>query len=210
MLRYANLYKDKTEYELDYWIKNGIRIGTKKYVEYLSAFGLKPADLAAASYLDVGAGPFGGIAAVAPTSEKAVVADPLYPVYQKRNLCYVPAGVEILDLPAEKLHTVKLPLFDYVFSCNALDHSPWEQTDESDVALVNMRKLLKPGGRLCIYVHLRTADQLDYGHDFSVTPERLQAAVVKGFQTEKWATMSGDPINRGKCRTAILVIRREE
>ena len=174
-LKYSDMYKNKIEYEMDYWVKNGMRDGTKKYRQYLDAFLLAPVDLTDKVIADFGCGPFGGITHVAEElPKKAYAVDPLFDHFDEAGIKMTPPWVQVIEATAEDASP---GLFDeeldYAFSCNALDHSPFEETDKVDQALDNMLGALKVGGRLCLWVHLKQESQLDYGHDFSITEARI-------------------------------------
>jgi SAM-dependent methyltransferase len=215
-LLYSDRYKDKIEYEMDYWVKNGIRLGTDKYVAYLEEFGLAVDSLADKSFVDVGCGPFGGITHVVNDDYfTAIAVDPLFPHYERAGILNLKPGVCRMDFAAEEMEPRAFMQMDYVFSCNALDHSPDEHTDNTAQAVENMLGILAEGGKLCIYVHLRGDKELDYGHDFPMTLEKITDAVGRArtvlnmhFDYERLDIKTDDPINKGKCRTAVAVINR--
>jgi len=167
-------WQSKTEYEVAYWVGKGCRLGSDKYWQYLYHFGIPEVDLRGKVVVDVGSGPLGGICSLAAQRSICVAVDPMFPDFEAAGCLSLPPGCRRVDSRAEDLHQLQcIPGADYVFSCNALDHSPDPGCDNVDLALARMVGLLRSGGQLCLWVHLRRQDQLDYGHDVPLTAERI-------------------------------------
>jgi SAM-dependent methyltransferase len=197
------MYENKTEYELDYWRKNGVREGTEKYLTYLWHFGVAAEFLAGKTVADVGCGPLGGILSALPDSDRYGI-DPLFPEYDRERLLHLPEGTNRIDALGEDSSWLsQVPQLDAVFSCNALDHSPFDQCDKSADTLSNMLAALKPGGLLFLWAHLKRDDQLDQGHDFALSLCGVLGA-LKRHHIISLSVPREDPVNSTKADTLIL------
>jgi SAM-dependent methyltransferase len=141
--------------ELRYWRKKQaqeVDLANSHYgYFYTECFGLKPEDYRGRRLLDVGCGPRGSLEWATAAAE-AVGVDPLADRYRRlqtrhQRMSYVNAYAE--KMPFGNAH------FDDVFCFNALDH-----TADYRRALVEMHRVLKPGGRLLLITEVNHAPTL--------------------------------------------------
>jgi hypothetical protein len=196
-------YANKTEYELHYWRTQAERGWPKeqpqKYLDYLRHFGIDPAGMAGKVVTDVGCGPHGGVLQVLPESTVKIAVDALFPEFEQAGLLSLPEGTQRYDCRAEHLEqAVGLPKADYVFCTNALDHSPDPHADRVEDGIAGLVAATKEGGQICIWVHLRTEEQLDYGHDVAVTAERVLSALHVVARNVQLMIYEADPVGGGQ------------
>ena len=172
--------KEREDYELEYWEKNGIRLGFD-YFENLHKDRLKlfnslyrlPTNLSIA--LELGPGPFGGMA-VSYNAGEWYLLDPLDETYismvgVQDNHTHLQAYCE--DMPLDDAFV------DIVFSCNSLDHA-----DNYPICIDEMFRVLKNGGLICLLVDCRTEAQLNVGHRHAFTPVEIEQKFTSlGFKT---------------------------
>lgn len=170
-------YKDdvKNRYEMSYWRK----VHNEEVPSPLSEYkGLADwFEVRGNSLLEIGAGAFGGLLPML-EAERKVAVDPLYDKLSEEGLLTgILHNIELVPLEFEEYETEEK--FEAIISVNSLDHR------ESDfTALRKIRKMLVPGGRFYLYVHLRTKDQLNVGHDHQMKLADLEKE-MEGFVEEK-------------------------
>ncbi|CAM2066843.1 Methyltransferase domain-containing protein [Sulfidibacter corallicola] len=104
--------------------------------------------------LDVGCGPVSVLNFCRPEDMQPFGVDPLAEVYARENLIECSEGLSpmpIAGLSAEKLPFVDGAL-DHVICFNVLDH-----VSDAPAVLSEIRRVLKPGGSLRVYVHTFTS-----------------------------------------------------
>ena len=146
--------------EIRYWEEKGIHLGTNIYDRYLTAFKLSAGDLASKSIADFGCGPFGGILAIVETLT-AFPIDVLADEYNNWGHSAFP--VYLFD---GKTIAIEDGVCDIVFCTNALDHTPNPQPSVKEII-----RILKPGGRVFLHVHLRRPYELNKAHPVSWSVE---------------------------------------
>jgi SAM-dependent methyltransferase len=116
--------------------------------------------------LEIGAGPYWGMLAHI-QAELRIAVDPLIDAFEKLaildprgDIRYYAEAFEQWD-PAEHA-------FDAILCANALDHG-----EMGFHLLPKIARLLKPGGRFHLHVHLRPPELLNLLHDHSLTAESL-------------------------------------
>jgi ubiquinone/menaquinone biosynthesis C-methylase UbiE len=116
--------------------------------KYPSNLGLRHDVLAGMRVLDIGCGPFPGLRAFSGCAMRVGV-DPLVTKYEEIGFplarwsdgyIYCQSKAESLPFPSHS--------FDAVLSCNAIDH-----VDDFAVAAKEVRRVLRPDGRICMQVH---------------------------------------------------------
>lgn len=172
--------KEREEYELEYWTKNGLKKGRKYFdtlhLNRLDVFNMlyeipPMSDIA----LELGPGPFGGMSSVY-TAEKWYLLDPLNDVYSTMvdrddSKVYLRAYCENIPLDNGSV--------DIIFSCNSLDHA-----DNYPICIEESFRILKKGGLFCLTVDCRTKDQLNVGHRHSFSADEIEEKFVsRGFKT---------------------------
>ena len=114
-----------------------------RYPRMLRELGIPLLRLDDKAVLDVGCGPVSALEFL-PHAGRRVAADPLVDeyaeVYPERDSC-----IEWYDCPVEKLE-FENDSFDVILCMNALDH-----VEEPATALIEMRRVLSPGGYLAVH-----------------------------------------------------------
>jgi SAM-dependent methyltransferase len=183
----SEIINDKTRYEMYYWLKTGQYLDPiKLYTKLLNSFGLTPEDLSGKVILDAGSGPFGGITCLNSSFLESIAVDPMFDYYEKDNLLKLKKEVQKIPMSIEDVPLDSVPPCDYIFSINALDHSTQFNVNLVEKAVNNMVSMLKPGGSLCIWVHLRTIEQLNLGHDFQIQEKEIEKLLSKNCNITKW------------------------
>ncbi|RKQ92881.1 methyltransferase family protein [Solirubrobacter pauli] len=123
-----------------------------QYPRYLDALDLAPDGLAGARVLDVGCGPMPNLLVFEDCERHGL--DPLVDRYRAAGYPldeWTAEGITYHDAPAE---TMPFPdgHFDVVVSVNAIDH-----VDDFGAVAREMRRVLKPGGRLRLQVNYHPA-----------------------------------------------------
>lgn len=114
---------------------------------------------------DVGCGPHAGIFQEL-TFPIMYAVDPLWESYKDNNLHKIPENVQIISDTAESF--ILDDKADVIFSFNALDHS-----GHLPSSFCNIMDNLKYGGRFYFHIHLRTPEQLNFGHRMALTESDL-------------------------------------
>src|SRR5262249_39113012 len=93
--------------------------------------------------------------------------------------------------------------FDYIITTNTLDHG-----ELGFHVLPKIYRLLKPGGRLYLHVHLRPPDLINILHDHALTMEQFFASV----QDTRWTTVErkiyNSDVDGNFCQALVAILRR--
>jgi SAM-dependent methyltransferase len=196
----------KIEYEVDYWVRAGQYqddTSLKNITgEVLRNFDLTLDDLKDKIILDAGSGPFGGITYSAVSCKEAIAVDPLFENFEKAKVLKLREGVRRIDKCIEDVPLDSVPPCDYIFSINALDHSPHIRTNNVERSVNNMLDMLKIGGLLCIMVHLRAPTELNRGHDFVINENIIKNILDNRCKVIKWD--HGDISSNRKRRKTLM------
>lgn len=163
--------KEREEYELKYWKKNGLKKGLKYFrdlhMDRLNFFNKMyniPNNLNTA--LEIGSGPFGGMSLVY-NARFWYLLDPLHKEYS--NIVNMKDEKTVVRL---KNYCEDIPLKDksveIVFSCNSLDHA-----DNYIKCIEEIYRVMKKDGLFYLLVDCRTKDQLNIGHIHFFTPNQM-------------------------------------
>jgi len=181
---------DNKAYEMKYWKLTGIRKGTEIYQKYLDLFKPKTKGMA---ILDVGCGPLGGLCSKIKDAKMLVGVDTLAEEYKR----IIKADNILLKSCAAENIPANDNSFDIVFCTNVLDH-----TNNPERAIKEMHRVLKPGGKLYLLVHLRISEQLNIGHPYVIPQEVLEVWLsCRGFNTQFCSLYTTDPVNGDSYKT---------
>ena len=170
----------KTDYEIQYWKVAGMKeVDNAYYMRYLKKFAVTPENFRGLKILDAGSGPKGGLTMIMFEDTACVAVDPLFDIYREHDILRIRPGVRTVTCHAEEMMDNSIADIDALFSCNALDHNTTAGVDKVSLAIENFKEVLKPGGKVYLWVHLREQDELNLGHDFQVNEE----AVVIAFKS---------------------------
>lgn len=156
--------------ELKYWASFDKAAEYRLRDRYMELFGFggplpRYVDFGGKSVLEVGTGPLWGLMSRVEARSMYAV-DPLYNAYAAIGVLEdKPACVAVCE-PFEHWDTNLK--FDVIVTTNALDHG-----DMGFYLVVKMWRMLNPGGRLYVHVHLRPPDMLNLLHDNSLTEAQL-------------------------------------
>jgi 2-polyprenyl-3-methyl-5-hydroxy-6-metoxy-1,4-benzoquinol methylase len=168
--------KQKDLLELKHWIRsaeNQFSGPLALQPRYLEDFGLRPGlrlpglrfIYPGASVLEIGTGPHWGMLPLI-AADLRVGIDPLYEYYEALGILSPRGDIRYFAETFEAWDTGDT--FDAILSADAIDHG-----EMGFHLLPKLARLLKPGGRLYIRVHLRPAELLNLIHDHSLTVESL-------------------------------------
>jgi SAM-dependent methyltransferase len=183
--------------ELRYWQTTGLDKGADLYGRYFAAFGVDPAALEDATVADFGSGPFGGVLSVLPRCRTGYPIDVLADEYNEWRKSPHPI-VKFAGGPT----SVPEAACDYVFSTNAIDHTP-----RPDLIADEIERILRPGGRFFLHVHARTDDELNKIHPVP-WDEGTVRRVFGGFEVEELRSEERDRVNGGPYRTIYAKLRK--
>lgn len=154
--------------ELKFWLtcdmtEERAQIGCYFYQFFTSS--LAPGMPDEAKVLEIGTGPHWGLLPHIPADLHFGV-DPLYPAYEAVGILEERNGIRRIDEPFEHWDTDET--FDAIVTTNALDHG-----EMGFYLLPKIWRMLRPGGRFYLHVHLRPAELLNLIHDHALTEEQL-------------------------------------
>ncbi len=187
--------------ELKYWLTCDRHNGELALrAKYLEVFGLDKADLTGKEILEVGTGPFWGLLPMLDCAKKVGV-DCLYDAYHYLNLLDERDGILMVAEPFE--HWETNDQFDVIVTTNALDHG-----EMGFYLVMKMWRMLRPGGRLYLHVHLRPADMLNLIHDHSLTQAQLDAQLANTDLIEERRELFPNDVDGAFCETLVGVWRK--
>lgn len=180
---------------------------------YLRVFGLAMArqdqfstarqdQFSAGSILEVGTGPWWGLLPHIRADKKTGV-DPLYPAFDAVSVLADRDGIQAVGEPFEHWETNEQ--FDAIFTTNALDHG-----EMGFYLIPKMWRLLKPGGRLFLHVHLRPKDLLNLVHDHSLTEAQLDQHLSYTDLIEERRRIYGRDVDGEFCEALVGVWRKPQ
>ena len=150
--------------EVRYWQERGLALGLDRYRRYLALFGLPLNACAGLTVCDYGCGPFGGVLSVLTDVRQAYPVDVLAATYNGWGRC----SMQIRGVGAQGRAEVPDGSCAVAFCLNALDHVP-----DPSVMLADLSRILTPGGRLYLFVHLRTGAKGHYPMTYRQTMSLL-------------------------------------
>ena len=184
--------------ELKYWLNCDRHAGELALRDvYLKVFGLDKLDLTRHEVLEVGTGPFWGLLPRFDCKKKVGV-DCLYDAYHHLNLLDERGGVMMVSEPFESWETNDT--FDLIVTTNALDHG-----EMGFYLMPKLWRMLRPGGRLYMHVHLRPADMLNLIHDHSLTQAQLDRHLGYTNLVEVSRTIYPNDVDGAFCETLVGV-----
>lgn len=148
--------------ELKFWLTCDMQAERDQIDRYIGLFTfIDPVE----SILEIGTGPHWGLLPWLNVDLK-FGCDPLYPVYEAAGILEERNGIRQIDEPFEHWDTDQQ--FDLIVTTNALDHG-----EMGFYLLTKIWRMLKPGGRFYLHVHLRPQEMLNLIHDHALTLEQL-------------------------------------
>ena len=160
----------KDEHEINYWLKATPEILQEELDRLRLMETLFPLPESAASVLEIGVGPQGGLLPFIDSPRKVGI-DPLFSKYAELGFVQ-PAGAELVEEYFERWNSDER--FEVILCTNALDHG---EMGFGTMGLI-VRHLL-PGGRLYLHVHLRPPHLLNAGHDHCLSVDQLDYELMK-------------------------------
>lgn len=194
--------------ELKFWLTGDVAAEQARMNDYLKAFKIS---LMAAGHtslwdsgralddariLEIGTGPYFGLLPLLSRAAVRVGVDPLYPAFDAVSVLADRDGILRVDEPFE--HWETNDQFDAILTCNALDHG-----EMGFYLIPKMWRMLRPGGRLYIHVHLRPPDLLNLLHDHSLTEEQLDKHLSYTDLVQKHRKIYEHDVDGGFCRTLV-------
>jgi hypothetical protein len=161
--------------------------------------GLFPLPDEAASVLEIGVGPQGGLLPFV-KSRRKVGVDPLFSAYAQLGFTR-PIGVECVEAYFEAWESSET--FEVIICTNALDHG-----EMGFHTLPAIAARLRPEGRLFLHVHLRPAALLNVGHDHALSVEQLDAELAKLPLRELKREFFEHDVDGNYCRAVVGIWER--
>jgi SAM-dependent methyltransferase len=193
--------------ELKYWIRaelldgpDGLAAQKAMQLQYVRSLGLSDSlESPDAAVLEIGAGPCWGMLPSFRWTGLCVAVDPLFEAFGHLGLLENEerGDIRYYSAPFEQWDTDLT--FDAILCANALDHG-----EMGFHLLPKIARLLKPGGRFYLYVHLRPPALLNLLHDHSLTLESLDKHLSYTHLVEVSREILGrDDIADWNCPTLI-------
>ena len=189
----------KDNYEYDFWTKEKGKENhyNECYKRSLQEFGI---DEEFESIIELGAGPFSGFLPLF-NAKRKVSVDPLNDRYKQDGFKMFDDIEYITDYFEDINFTEK---FDAFFSKNSLDHG-----EMSFKTLEKIYSILNDGGKFYLLVNLRTEEQLNVGHDHSLTHEDFISEASRcGFKILKDEVWDTDKIHGDGYKTLCAVLQK--
>jgi len=160
----------------------------ERYKKYLKGFGVTEHDFLNKVVADIGCGPWGGILNHAKLAKRRIGIDPLIEQYIKKGIFDYKDEYLIDDAQRIRL---KGDTVDMVFCLNALDHC--DHTGTPLKIVKEIYRILKPGGKAYIYVHLRDGGELNIMHLYGIEEKDCRRYFEK-FKTIKFEVLKTDTV----------------
>lgn len=160
--------------ELAFWLRCDMEAEGVQLFRYLDVLKIPPpekeiGELLSRSLprqiLEIGTGPHWGLLPFIEADLK-FGCDPLYPEYEAVGILEERNGIRRVDEPFESWDTNQT--FDLILTTNALDHG-----EMGFYLIPKIWRMLKPGGRFYLHVHLRPEELKNLLHDHPLTLEQL-------------------------------------
>ncbi len=187
--------KQKDLLELKFWITCNMAEERAKQPLYLEAFEF-PGLGYGSSVLEIGTGPHWGVLPLLEEAGRKVGVDPLYVEYWKLGILDAWGDIIRIEEPFELWDTTET--FDVIVSANSLDHG-----DMGFHLLPKISRLLNPGGKFYLHVHLRPAALLNLIHDHALTVEQLDRNLSFTNLIPERRTMLECDVNGWECPTLV-------
>lgn len=190
--------------ELKFWLTCDMAAEGVQLFRYLDVLKiLAPVKLSVPrQILEIGTGPHWGLLPFLEADLK-FACDPLFPVYEATGILEERNGIRRIDEPFEFWDTDET--FDVILTTNALDHGQM-----GFYLLPKIWRMLKPGGRFYLHVHLRPKDLLNLIHDHSLTEEQLDKHLGFTDLIQERREVLEQDLDGFPCRTLIGVWRKPE
>lgn len=159
-------------------------------------------DPSAGIVLEIGTGPHWGLLPFIHADLK-FACDLLFPAYEALGLLEERNGIRRVDEPFESWDTAET--FDAIVTTNALDHG-----EMGFYLMPKIWRMLKPGGRFYLHVHLRPADLLNLIHDHSLTEAQLNKHLSFTNLIEERRELLDADLDGFPCQTLVGVWRKPE
>ena len=190
--------------ELKFWCTCDMDAERAQIDRYYAAFGLPIPFLEAnaGTVLEIGTGPHWGLLPFI-NADLKFACDPLFPAYEALGLLEERNGIRRVDEPFECWDTAET--FDAIVTTNALDHG-----EMGFYLLPKIWRMLRPGGRFYLHVHLRPVDLLNLIHDHSLTEAQLDKHLRYTDLIEERRELLNADLDGFPCQTLIGVWRKPE
>ena len=171
----------------------------KIYERYLEKF--NNPDCKGKIVLDIGCGALGGVLSLI-EADKKIAIDQLIDHYKNLGIfnwsgSYLNNDATKIDLPDNYA--------DIIFCCNALDHC--FEIESPRKIIKEIHRILKPGGLLYIYVHLRKGDQLNLMHFYGIEEGDLNRWITD-FERVRWEILENDYVWERPFTTFLGVLKK--
>jgi len=202
--------------ELAFWLRCGMeaeRAQLRRYVQALKIPDVQMKMVMAApgvyidtpvprQILEIGTGPHWGLLPFIEADLKFGV-DPLYPAYEAVGILEERNGIRRVDEPFEHWDTDQQ--FDLIVTTNALDHG-----EMGFYLLPKIWRMLKPGGRFYLHVHLRPQELKNLLHDHPLTEEQLDKHLGYTDLIQERRELLDQDLDGFESKTLIGVWRKPE
>ena len=179
----------KDKYEMSYWLSEKGNDLSWRYKKIIEFFDIRWCE----SIIDIGCGPLMGILPYVDSPKKTGV-DPLMDEYEKEGLRV--QGITGINSKLEDIKTRRK--YETTVCINAIDHG--------DLDFSYIPKLMSfTTGKLYLLCHLRTPEQLNEGHDHSLTIDDFLKFTEK--YCIKYSLHDSDPIDGANYQTLTATIQ---
>ena len=151
--------------ELRYWTETGLSKGDRIYDRYLELFGLLPGDFNDQVVADFGVGPLGGVLGALVGIKIGYPIDVLADEYNRMRQSPFP-----IVLFQDGRSAIPSSSCDVVFCTNMIDHTPYPEMVANEIL-----RILKPGGKAFIHLHLRKRYELNKVHPFPWSKRKFRS-----------------------------------
>jgi len=197
--------------ELAFWLRCDMQAEGVQLFRYLDVLKIPPPEQSIGEFLsaslprqilEIGTGPHWGLLPFIEADLKFGV-DPLYPAYEAVGILEERNGIRRVDEPFEHWDTDQQ--FDLIVTTNALDHG-----EMGFFLLPKIWRLLKPGGRFYLHVHLRPEELKNLLHDHPLTEEQLDKHLGYTSLIQERRELLDKDLDGFQSKTLIGVWRKPE